>query len=380
LFEKERFEEALEDFNKAIALKPDHTDAICSRGQTLTRLNRIEEALADFDRAIAIKPDDVEALWNRALCRLLVGRYREGWPDYELRWQTVQMAQRRAFRQRQWGGQSDISGKTILLHAEQGFGDTIMAARYIPRVAATGARVILDVQVQIAPLLAGIAGVSEMVARDEALPTFDVHCPLMSLPGAFGTTLDTIPADVPYLRAPSAHLEKWAPRLPRAGAPRVGIAWAGNPHFKFNDQRSIGLRRLLPLLLREGAQFFSLQMNLFDGDADILRTNRQITHLGADIENFADTAAIVSSVDLIISSDTALVHLAGALGKPVWVLLQFAPDWRWLLGRDDSPWYPTARLFRQPQRSNWEAVVSDAGTALGAWLGAFPAATRERHS
>jgi ADP-heptose:LPS heptosyltransferase len=191
---------------------------------------------------------------------------------------------------------------------------------------------------------------------------------MMSLPAAFGTTLETFPGQVPYLSAPSSYVEKWAQRLPKSGAPRIGISWAGNPQFKYDDERSIGLRRLLPLLSRREVQFFSIQKDLRDGDADILRANRQITQLGDAIDSFADTAAIISSLDLVISSDTAVVHLAGALGKPVWILLQFVPDWRWLLDRDDSPWYPTARLFRQSERNNWSSVISNVDRALDGWL------------
>jgi tetratricopeptide (TPR) repeat protein len=280
LWEQRRPNEALEAFDRTIALRPDHADAISSRGKTLALLKRTDESLADFDRAIELKPDNADAFWNRALGRLLVGRYREGWPDYEWRWQTVQMAQRRAFRQRQWSGNSDISGKTILLHAEQGFGDVIMAARYIPRVVATGARVILNVSMPVVPMLADAPGVAEIVSEGQLLPVFDIHCPMMSLPGAFGTTLETIPADVPYLSVPKAHAEKWAQRLPRSGVPRIGIAWGGNPQFKGDGERSIGLRRLLPVLSRRDVQFFSIQKDLRDGDADSLRANREITHLG----------------------------------------------------------------------------------------------------
>jgi tetratricopeptide (TPR) repeat protein len=369
LFEFRRLEDSLADLNKAIKLDPNHPEAFHNRGSVLKELKRIDEAIADLDQAISLKPDYADALWSRALCKLLLGRYQDGWTEYEWRWQTVQiMVHRRAFRQRQWGGKSDISGKTILLHSEQGYGDVIMAARYISRVAAAGARVILDVPIAVVPLLAPLAGVAQVVSKGQILPSFDTHCPMMSLPAAFGTTLETIPAEVPYLSAPSPYVEKWSHRLPKSGAPRIGISWAGNPQFKHDDERSIGLRRLLPLLSRREVQFFSIQKDLRDGDVDILRANRQITQLGDAIDSFADTAAIISSLDLVISSDTAVVHLAGALGKPVWILLQFVPDWRWLLDRDDSPWYPTARLFRQSERNNWSSVISNVDRALDGWL------------
>jgi tetratricopeptide (TPR) repeat protein len=369
LFALKRVEGSLADLNNAIKLDPNHAEAFYNRGCVLKELKRIDEAIADLDQAISLKPDYPDALWCRALCKLLLGRYQDGWTDYEWRWQTVQMmAHRRAFRQRQWGGKSDISGKTILLHTEQGYGDTIMAARYIPHVAATGARVILDVPIAVVPLLAPIAGVAQVVSKGQMLPSFDTHCPMMSLPAAFGTTLETFPGEVPYLSATSSYVEKWAQRLPQSGTRRIGISWAGNPQFMYDGERSIGLRRLLPLLSRQDVQFFSIQKDLRDGDVDILRANRQITQLGDAIDSFADTAAIISSLDLVISSDTAVVHLAGALGKPVWILLQFVPDWRWLLDRDDSPWYPTARLFRQSERNNWNSVIPNVERALDAWL------------
>jgi hypothetical protein len=215
----------------------------------------------------------------------------------------------------------------------------------------------------LASLIQQIEGVT-VVIQGQPLPDFDLHCPLMSLPQAFGSTLETIPADVPYLRAPPKHVEKWRQRLPQTHAFKIGINWAGNPNFKHDQSRSIGLRRMLPLLACGDVQFFSLQKELRPGDAEILHKYPQITPLGGEIDSFADTAAIVSSLDLVISSDTSVVHLAGALGQRVWVLLQFVPDWRWLLDREDSPWYPTARLFRQTVRDDWAGVVDRVRTAV----------------
>jgi tetratricopeptide (TPR) repeat protein len=368
LFELKRIEDSLADLNKAIKLDPKHAEAFYNRASALKELKRIEEAITDLDQAISLKPDYPDALWNRALCRLLLGRYQEGWTEYEWRWQTAHMmTQRRPFRQRQWSGKSDISGKTILLHTEQGYGDTIMVARYISRVAAMGARVMLDVPMAVVPLLAQVAGVTEVVSKGQMLPSFDIHCPMMSLPAAFATTLETIPAEVPYLSVPSVHAEKWAQRLAKTGVPRVGISWSGNPKHMYDAERSIDLRRLLPLLSRKDVQFVSLQKELREGDADILRANSQIVQFGDAVDSFADTAAIISSLDLVISCDTSVAHLAGALGKPVWILLQFVPDWRWLLDRDDSPWYPTARLFRQSERNGWDPVLSSVERALNSW-------------
>jgi Tetratricopeptide repeat len=369
LSDLKRFEEAYADLSKGIKLDPTHAETIYNRGTALKELKRIDEAVADFDQAISLKPDYADALWNRAMCHLLAGRYREGWLGYEWRWQTGQMvSHRRVFNQRQWRGNTDISGKTILLHTEQGLGDTIMSARYIPRVVGTGARVVLDVPPQVIPLLAQIPGVAEIVTKNQLLPKFDVHCPMMSLPAAFATTLETIPSNVPYLSAPPDYIEKWAHRLPKSTLLRIGVNWAGNPRFMHDAERSIGLRPLLPLLSRPDVRYVSLQKDLREGDADILRANPQIIHVGDAIDDLGDTAAIIASLDLVISSDTSVVHLAGALGKPVWILLQFVPDWRWLLDRDDCPWYPTARLYRQRARNNWAPVVSEVGQALSVLL------------
>jgi tetratricopeptide (TPR) repeat protein len=363
-FELRLFDTAMADFDRAIALRPNYAEALYNRGTTSMELGRINDALTDFARVIALNPEHPNVLWNRSICNLLLGRCREAWADYERRISTDEALLPWGNCGRpQWTGDGDITGKTVLLHSEQGFGDTIMAARYVRRVAELGANVILGVPWVLASLMDQIEGI-RIVTEAGGLPPFDLHCPLMSLPRAFDTTLDTIPAEVPYLCAPSAHLGKWRRRLPQTRALKIGINWAGNPDFKRDDARSIGLRRILPLLAAADVQFFSLQKDLRPGDAEILQGHPQITLLGPEIDTFADTAAIVSLLDLVISSDTALVHLAGALGKPAWVLLQFVPDWRWLLDREDSPWYPTARLFRQERIDDWTGVVEKATVEL----------------
>jgi len=357
-FELRKFDAALADLDRAIALRPNYAEALYNRGTTSMELGRIDDALTDFARVVALNPEHPNVLWNRSICNLLLGRCREAWADYERRTLTDEaLLPWQNCGRPQWTGSRDIGGKTILLHSEQGFGDTIMAARYVRRVAELGANIILGVPWVLASLMEEIKGIT-VVTETRTLPPFDLHCPLMSLPRAFDTTLDTIPAEVPYLRAPAAHLDKWRRRLPQTRALKIGINWAGNPDFKRDDARSIGLRRMLPLLAAADVQFFSLQKDLRPGDSEILQGHPQITLLGPEIDTFADTAAIVSLLDLVISSDTALVHLAGALGKRVWVLLQFVPDWRWLLDREDSPWYPTARLFRQERIDDWEPVIA----------------------
>jgi tetratricopeptide (TPR) repeat protein len=364
LYELGRFEAALTPLASAIALRPDYAKAIYNHGATLMALGRIDEALAAFARALAVQPDYPEPAWNRGLCHLLTGRWREGWPDYERRWQTTQTPPVwHTCGRPQWTGREDIRGRTVLLHSEQGHGDTIMAVRFVRRVIAMGARVIIDAPAAMLPLLAQIDGVT-LTRPDEPAPAFDFYCPLMSLPRALDVTLENLQADVSYLAAPAAHLEKWRERLQRSQGLKVGINWAGNPAFRHDKMRSIGLARMLPLLAQSGVEFFALQKDLRDGDAEILRSERRIIPLGGQIESFADTAAIISQLDLVISSDASVVHLAGALGKPVWILLQHVPDWRWLFDRDDSPWYPTARLFRQTEPGDWSGVIRRAAIAL----------------
>jgi tetratricopeptide (TPR) repeat protein len=351
--------EALASFDSALAIDPNHVDALNNRGIVLRDLDRPLEALASYDRALAIEPGYAEAHSNRSCLALLLGDFERGFEEFEWRWRVPEIAPwRRDFAQPLWRGEAPLAGKTILLHAEQGFGDAIQFVRYVPLVAAQGATVVLEVPPPLAALFARVAGAALVVGRGDALPAFDCHCPLASLPLAFKTRLETIPASVPYLSPAPDRVTKWRQRLPQAGQRRVGIAWAGNANFKGDQSRSIGLARFSPLLSVPGIELVGLQKDLRDGDRDILRNHPQVVHLGDAIADFGDTAAIMSALDLVVSSDTSVAHLAGALGKPVWVLLQFVADWRWLRGRSDNPWYPTARLFRQREIDDWESVIA----------------------
>jgi tetratricopeptide (TPR) repeat protein len=367
-----RFEEALASYDQAIALEPDDAAAFNNRGVTLGELKRFDEALASYDKALALRPDDVEAHYNEAFCRLLLGDFDRGAPAW--RWESEPAKQanieKRNFAQPLWVGSNDIAEKTILLHAEQGFGDTIQFCRYVPLVAEHGARVILEVQKPLHELMSTLAGAAQIISRGDPLPDFDIQCPLFSLPLALGTRLDCIPSTTPYLHAPTHALQHWNTRLGPRHRPRIGICWAGNSNVPHDLSRSIGLSPMLPLLANTDVQFFSLQKDLRAGDAEILDNNRNITHLGQEIETFSDTAAIICSMDLVISSDTSVAHLAGSLGKPIWILLQFVPDWRWLLDRDDNPWYPTARLFRQEETRTWDGVIRRVHAALQDFCGA----------
>ncbi len=365
LRELNRFEEALAYYDKALASRPDFAGALFNRGLTLHDLGRFEEALLDYSQASAAKPDLVDVHFNEAICRLLIGDFDRGWEKYEWRWQSNQTgATKRNFVQPMWLGHDDIADKTILLHTEQGFGDTIQFCRYVRLVAEKTPNVFLEVQPPLKRLLSGVKGARIVLARGEPLPHFDMHCPLLSLPRVFATRLETIPADEPYLSASTTHSKKWGLKLLKSRSIRVGINWAGNPNFRGDPNRSIGLSPMLPLLSCHGVKFFSIQKDLRVGDLEVLRDNPHITHLGEQIETFEDTAAIISSLDLVISSDTSVAHLAGALGKPVWILLQYVPDWRWLLEREDSPWYRTARLFRQDETRAWGGVIARVRDAL----------------
>jgi tetratricopeptide (TPR) repeat protein len=387
-----RHDEALASFDQALAIRGDYVLALNNRGNSQRILRRYAEALASFDRALAIKPDYAETHWNRSCLQLLLADFAAGWAEYEWRWRTQEFAPwRRDFAAPPWLGETPLDGKTILLHAEQGLGDAIQFLRYLPMVAASGARIVLEVQAPLKALLAGLSGIEHaaaIVVRGETLPGFDCHCPLASLPLAFKTRLDTIPATIPYVSESRDRVTKWRERLPESGKRRIGIAWAGNPAFRGDEPRSIGLARFAPLLehfqekwnpvfrpkMRQrenagGIEFLSLQRDLRQGDRDILRRHPQVVQPGDAIADFADTAALMSLVDLVISSDTSVVHLAGAMGKPVWVLLHTDADWRWLVDRGDSPWYPTARLFRQPKIDDWESVVARVADELAAAAG-----------
>jgi hypothetical protein len=297
------------------------------------------------------------------LASLITGDLPRGWVEYQWRRKApIAGLSPRDFPQALWLGEQEIAGKTILLHSEQGFGDSIQFCRYAPLVAARGARVIMEVEAPLRNLMTGLAGTAEIVAKGSPLPDFDLQCPLPSLPLAFKTGLDTIPQNMPYLRAPKQAMAHWAALLGAKRSPRIGLAWAGNTRHVRDGERSMRLRDLLPLLDID-ATFVSLQKEVRAGDAEIL-ANSGMRRFGEQLGDFSDTAGLISQLDLVISVDTGVAHLAGALGKPVWILLTHAPDWRWLLDRDDTPWYPTARLFRQADSREWGSVVARVGEAL----------------
>ena len=361
-----RIDEALADYDRALALAPKDVDILVSHGITLQGLARYDETLAAYGRALEIAPDHGGARFCDGLCRLMLGDLERGWPGLEARWQTDEFARlRRGFKQPQWTGGEPLTGKTILLHAEQGLGDTIQFCRYTSLIAAKGATVVMEVQSELKSLLTGLPGVSTLMAKGEPLPAFDYHCPLMSLASAFGTRLDSIPSPDAYLEASTAKCDEWTKRLGPRKRPRVALVWSGRPTHANDRNRSIASSQIAQLL-DQPADFFSLQKEVRTSDAEALKGRNNLTLLGGALADFSDTAAAIEQMDLVITVDTSVAHLAGALGKPVWILLPSVPDWRWLLGREDTPWYASARLWRQPVAGDWEGVLERMRAALKA--------------
>jgi tetratricopeptide (TPR) repeat protein len=362
-------------YRAALRLQPDLAQALGNLGNTLRRQGRLEEAIACLRRAVAVQPGDADAHFHLGMALLAQGAYAEGWPEMEWRWQTPQMRHAQPRRERPaWRGEP-IAGQTLLLQTEQGFGDTLQFCRFAPlAAAASGARVVLEAPGALVRLLRSLPGVAEVVPCGATLPAFDRQCLLMSLPLALGTTLATLPAPRQYLHADPVRLAAWRARLAgreTAGtAPRplrVGLAWAGNPlpeapHLAAMDRRrSIPPALLAPLHAVPGVALFSLQKAGPAAPADW----RIADHMG-EMADFADTAALVANLDLVISVDTAIVHLAAALGRPVWLLDRFDPCWRWLTGRRDSPWYPGLCIYRQPRAGDWDTVIAAAAADLRA--------------
>jgi len=357
LIELGQFSEALPSYENAVASKSDWVGAMISHGFAFARMARFKDALRSYDQALLFEPDSELAHTNRALTLLVKGDLRSGFREFEWRLEKLDRRKRlRLLPGTRWLGQEDLEGKKILLHWEQGLGDTLQFVRFVPMLARKGAKVLLQVQAPLVPLLREFPGTEIVVGPEDPLPPYDLHSPLMSLPLALGTTVDTIPAHIPYISPTPGRIAAWSQRLGAANKPRIGIAWSGSAGHVNDRNRSMSVGNLLPLASR-GVELISLQKEVRDSDRDILRAHPEIRHFGGQLEDFSDTASLVSLMDLVVSVDTSVVHLAGAMGKPVWLLLPHPPDWRWLLDREDSPWYPTARLFRQSRFGEWDAVI-----------------------
>ena len=369
----ERLDEALECFERALAVRPDFADAINNCGTVHARRGDFAAARGCYERSLALAPDQVHASYNLSTTLLALGEWSRGFREFEIRWKLFpHEAVRRNRLAPAWLGEFDVSGKTLLLHHEQGYGDAIQFSRYAPLVAQRAARVIIAVPRALRKLMDTLGSGVEVVADGDPMPAHDYCCGLMSLPAVFDTTPENVPASVPYLKADLAAVNDWRRRLGAPSGARLGLVWSGRRYPPINRPRDIPLETIRPLLGVD-AEFVSLQQGLTQQERELLGHHSNVTLHGEGLTDFADTAALVENLDLVITVDTAIAHLAGALGKPVWLLNRFASCWRWLLARTDSPWYPTMRLFRQPSLGDWEHVVEDVRTAAKEFIGKLPA-------
>jgi tetratricopeptide (TPR) repeat protein len=356
-----RYEEAAASYRECLRLDPCHTEAWYNLGKTFSDAGRPAEAVTAYNRQLELHPNHLSTQWNRSLANLLLGNFQDGWREYEMRWEATPF-KRRQFPHPAWSGE-DLDGKTLLIHAEQGLGDTIQMLRYATLAADRGARVVVECQPELICLAASTPGVTAVIARGEALPAFDFEIPTMSLPLAFGTTLETIPNKIPYLHAEAERISKWKTRLEKLPPTRkLGLVWAGGEKNPNNAKRSISLSDFNPLAKIPGIEWISLQKG--PAAAQSGSAAFSIHDWTNELHDFADTAALVECLDGVVTVDTAVAHLAGALGKPVWILIPMAPDFRWLMDRADSPWYPTARLIRQRTHGAWSDAVENLATEL----------------
>jgi tetratricopeptide (TPR) repeat protein len=359
-----RHEEALGWFDRALSRRPDFVEALGNKALALIQFHRFDEAFACYEKSRSLDPGNALTEWNHAFLQMLTGNFEAGWLGRESRWRTSLGMRDPKFSQPLWLGDSPLDGRTILLYADEGIGDSIQFARYVPMVAARGARIILALADPACALLADLPGVSHCLPKSASLPAFDLHCPMSSLPLAFKTTLESIPSTNSYLPRPADDLvREWENRLGSRERLRVGLVWAGNPGHTNDHNRSISLEAFSRILDVDAA-FFSLQKDLRAADKAVLVEYPEIVDLTRHLSDFAQTAAMVSCLDLVISVDTSVAHLAGALGRPTWILLPYVPDYRWLLDRNDSPWYPTVRLFRQTETRDYTSVLDRVRSAL----------------
>ena len=361
LQELKQLDEAIACYDRAIALQPDAVQVYANRGAAHQDLMQFDAAIASFDQALRIAPDSAQARSNKALALLLMGDYAQGLPLYESRTRLNKPAALPSVTDpRLWLGKASLEGKTLLLHSEQGLGDTIQFCRYATLASQRGARVWLVVEPELKELLAQVQGIEGVLSKSDPLPDFHFHCPLLSLPLAFGTTVETIPQSPRYLKARPDKVQYWAKRLgPKTAAQaRVGIAWSGNPKHKNDRSRSMHLADFMRRLPSH-CRYVVLQKDLRPADRAALASHRQLECFASELQDFSDTAALIENLDLVITVDSSMVHLSGALGKPTWLLLPFVPDWRWLLERRDSPWYPSVRLCRQTAPNDWSGAFAE---------------------
>lgn len=370
-----RLEEALRSYDKALEYQPDYALAIYNRGNVFLDMGCLGAAFDSFARVAEISPDYAEAQWNKAVCHLLRGEFAQGWQLYEWRKRLAEPIEARFYPQPLWTGRESLRGRTLFLYSDQGLGDTIHFYRYALMARALGARVVLSAQDSLRQLLTDADHGIELIAAQSLPREFDYHAPLMSMPLALGTHMNNIPAAVPYLRADPARMGEWAKKIGGGGF-KVGIAWQGRPHYSVDEDRSFALRCFEPLSRVEGVRLISLQKGEGCEQLAELPTGMKVETPGPGFDTgpnaFLDTAAIMQHLDLVITSDTSIAHLAGALARPTWVALKYLPEWRWLLNRPDSPWYPTLRLFRQKSPRDWNSVFQAMRVALEARSAANP--------
>jgi hypothetical protein len=359
-----RLDEALASHDKALALKPDYAEAHCNRGSVLNCLRRPDEALASFNQAIALQPDFAQAYFNRGMTELGAGDMKSGWRDFEWRRKIVEMSGNRIFPRPLLTSPADVKGKTVLVHFEHGFGDTIQYCRYLVPLHQAGAKILFHAQEQLKSLVQSLDAPITFVNLDDPSLSYDYHVPLMSLPLVFGTTLETIPAKTSYLSADKALVETWRARLGGGGF-KIGICWMGDmAHIKGHNGRFFPADCFAPLAQLPNVRLISLQKGEGERQLDSLPASMTVERPGEDWKSFADTAAIMKCLDLVITTDTVIANLAGALGVPTWVAIQAVPDWKWMFDRSDSPWYPTMRLFRQKTEGDWQTVFAEIKEAL----------------
>jgi len=363
LYGQGRLEESIRLFNRALESNSDLFEVRNNLGNIFKDQRKTDEAIEQYKKAIALNPEYPEGHWNLSLTLLMTGCFKEGWPEYEWRWKLKGVIEREDIRRPLWDG-SNLQGKRILLYAEQGFGDTIQFIRYVPLVAERGGRVVMECQPELASLLVGMEGIEEIIGYGEPLPEFDVQCPLLSLPLIFQTTLSTIPAPILF-SLDHELVRKWRGHLSSDRAEhKVGLVWAGKPTHSNDGNRSLSFDRLGPLTEVPGVSFYSLQKGEAAQQAKNHPNGMHWNDVSEELHDFTETGALIQNLDLIISVDTAVAHLAGALGKQVWTLLPFSADWRWLLDREDSPWYPTMKLLRQEAYKDWAGVIQKLAVLL----------------
>ena len=363
-----RLEDAKKCYERAVLLNPKDVNTYLNLGNTLKDMKRYQEALANYDNALTLCPDMASVLWNKGLIKILIGEFEEGWQLYEWGWKCSERGKNRTFIQPKWLGKEQVAGKTLLIHSEQGLGDVIQFCRYIPMLEKLGAEVILEIKATLVPLVSTLKCNLKIIEDGMELPNFDMYCPIMSMPLAFKTSINTIPHEVPYLYCDSDKIKVWHKKLGSKTKLRIGFVWSGSKTHKNDRNRSISLETFEPIL-QLPFEFHSIQKQIDSQEEAYLSKFQNVSLHQNDLLDFSDTAALLSQMDLTISVDTSVAHLAGALGKSLWLMLPFNPDYRWMVDGEISPWYPTMTLFRQTDIGNWNKVISDIKRQLILFLG-----------